>query len=499
MSSTSQANPPPLNTITDQNLHVVGPAASFRCHNLNVNNISEPSYPPPNVFQTSSAPQVSMPPPTHQSNLSKFPITSLPSHRDPSAPLNFQHSSPPPHDYSLPTRPITSVPLLPPAHIRLAKPPPYSQPLLSHISHLENRIRTSPHLQEILTDMSNRASPIATGVTIDTRIQFSRTQPDEDPLCTHGFPKTDVDADYCLEDTPGLSSDNFNLLKETLYSHLSRVRRHAQETLRDLDACLAPQVTLRAIPEAEMEKRIQFVVKKFCEARQHILHKFRGYVRNRRWIENVATRQRRGCLTHRQNNILRLWLFTHFDNPYPDSADKRKLISDTSLNVTQINNWLINARSRVWKPTVEIMSGEKIRKDMKKRQEAQANTKVRDWELGEYSIALAETSVVKREQNHEAEYRSRNSVPSAPVSTAPGSHQPAQSTSLGIPSLTNGIHTSAGGTTASVDAGSSIPHEVIPTNNQTTDALAEVGAGWLVPQPFGSLDFNADGHNQQAD
>lgn len=208
---------------------------------------------------------------------------------------------------------------------------------------------------------------------MDGRLVVPGRKRDDSIIVTFGFPKTDEDVEYCLEDTPGLSQINFITLKSSLLGNLAQVRQAAQESVAEVETALAQQLAFRIVPAAELERRLAYVVGRFCKTRKQIMHKYRGYVRNRRWIENVATRQRRGCLTHRQNNILRLWLFTNFSNPYPDNADKKKLIHQTNLTMTQINNWLINARSRVWKPTVETMSGERIRKEMSNKEDRYAD------------------------------------------------------------------------------------------------------------------------------
>ena len=57
---------------------------------------------------------------------------------------------------------------------------------------------------------------------------------------------------------------------------------------------------------------------------------------------------------HRNNPkmVLREWLFQHFDRPYPTDQDKHLLSSITGLSRTQVSNWFINARVRIWQPLV---------------------------------------------------------------------------------------------------------------------------------------------------
>lgn len=305
--------------------------------------------------------------------------------------------------------------------------------------------------------MSRRTKHIASGVDIDDRIHFTGRKRHDNVLITFGYPRTDEDVDYCLEDTPGLSPENFNLLKSALVHHLSRVRQAATDCVAEVEALLAQQIAFRALPALELDRRLQYVVSRFCKARKQILHKFRGYVRNRRWIENVATRQRRGCLTHRQNNILRLWLFSNFSNPYPDNEDKKKLIQQTHLNMTQINNWLINARSRVWKPTVETMSGERIRKEMNSKEGVRMELRASEM-AGEY--------------HKEGEY-----------STAPRSNGAA-----------HGSHGECLNNTHGVSIPSSTPMNQTHGAQASTsggDGISDEGA-WLGPQNWSSLEFPSD-------
>ncbi|CAI9286715.1 unnamed protein product [Lactuca saligna] len=54
-------------------------------------------------------------------------------------------------------------------------------------------------------------------------------------------------------------------------------------------------------------------------------------------------------------SILRAWLFEHFLHPYPKDSEKNMLARQTGLSKTQVTNWFINARVRLWKPMVEEM------------------------------------------------------------------------------------------------------------------------------------------------
>lgn len=70
--------------------------------------------------------------------------------------------------------------------------------------------------------------------------------------------------------------------------------------------------------------------------------------------QNNAWRPQRG-LPERAVSLLRAWLFQHFLHPYPKDSDKQMLAKQTGLTRSQVSNWFINARVRLWKPMVEEM------------------------------------------------------------------------------------------------------------------------------------------------
>ncbi|XP_061998611.1 BEL1-like homeodomain protein 9 [Rosa rugosa] len=51
--------------------------------------------------------------------------------------------------------------------------------------------------------------------------------------------------------------------------------------------------------------------------------------------------------------VMRTWLFEHFLHPYPSDSEKQMLAQQTGLSRTQVSNWFINSRVRLWKPMVE--------------------------------------------------------------------------------------------------------------------------------------------------
>uniref|UniRef100_A0A1D1YUH1 BEL1-like homeodomain protein 1 n=1 Tax=Anthurium amnicola TaxID=1678845 RepID=A0A1D1YUH1_9ARAE len=77
-------------------------------------------------------------------------------------------------------------------------------------------------------------------------------------------------------------------------------------------------------------------------------------------MQHNAWRPQRG-LPERAVSVLRAWLFEHFLHPYPKDTDKLMLAKQTGLTRSQVSNWFINARVRLWKPMVEEMYLEEIK------------------------------------------------------------------------------------------------------------------------------------------
>ncbi|KAK6147298.1 hypothetical protein DH2020_018210 [Rehmannia glutinosa] len=77
-------------------------------------------------------------------------------------------------------------------------------------------------------------------------------------------------------------------------------------------------------------------------------------------IQHNAWRPQRG-LPERSVSVLRAWLFEHFLHPYPKDSDKLMLAKQTGLTRSQVSNWFINARVRLWKPMVEEMYMEEMK------------------------------------------------------------------------------------------------------------------------------------------
>ncbi|PNT17566.2 hypothetical protein POPTR_010G197300v4 [Populus trichocarpa] len=73
---------------------------------------------------------------------------------------------------------------------------------------------------------------------------------------------------------------------------------------------------------------------------------------NLNFIQHSVWRSHRGLPDHAVA-VLKTWLFEHFLHPYPTDSEKQALAQQTGLSRTQVSNWFINARVRLWKPMVE--------------------------------------------------------------------------------------------------------------------------------------------------
>ncbi|KAJ7560506.1 hypothetical protein O6H91_04G132900 [Diphasiastrum complanatum] len=93
-------------------------------------------------------------------------------------------------------------------------------------------------------------------------------------------------------------------------------------------------------------------------------------------LQQHAWRPQRG-LPERSVSILRAWLFEHFLHPYPKDADKMMLARQAGLTRSQVSNWFINARVRLWKPMVEEMYQEEA-KDLEVETDVRLTDEVHD-------------------------------------------------------------------------------------------------------------------------
>ncbi|KAL2320080.1 hypothetical protein Fmac_029049 [Flemingia macrophylla] len=128
-------------------------------------------------------------------------------------------------------------------------------------------------------------------------------------------------------------------------------------------------------------------------------------------------RPQRG-LPERAVTVLRAWLFEHFLHPYPTDTDKLMLAKQTGLSRSQVSNWFINARVRLWKPMVEEIHMLETRQSQKNPQkEEHCRNKPSDHLPSDNSI-VSENPSTSADKFQEAPYkRAMNEVRNIPVRT----------------------------------------------------------------------------------
>ncbi|KAK3128183.1 hypothetical protein QOZ80_6BG0458010 [Eleusine coracana subsp. coracana] len=93
-------------------------------------------------------------------------------------------------------------------------------------------------------------------------------------------------------------------------------------------------------------------------------------------LDNYPWRPQRG-LPEQAVALLRAWLFEHFLHPYPNDVDKHILARQTGLSRSQVSNWFINARVRLWKPMIEEMYKEEVDQQSEANQQNPSDTIVK--------------------------------------------------------------------------------------------------------------------------
>lgn len=130
-------------------------------------------------------------------------------------------------------------------------------------------------------------------------------------------------------------------------------------------------------------------------------------------IQHNAWRPQRG-LPERAVSVLRAWLFEHFLHPYPKDSDKMMLAKQTGLTRSQVSNWFINARVRLWKPMVEEMYLEEI-----KEQEQNGSDQEKTSKLGEQKEdSTTSRSIPPQEKSPGSDSQNKSFVSTMPISNA---------------------------------------------------------------------------------
>ncbi|XP_057741303.1 BEL1-like homeodomain protein 9 [Arachis stenosperma] len=130
-------------------------------------------------------------------------------------------------------------------------------------------------------------------------------------------------------------------------------------------------------------------------------------------------RPQRG-LPERAVTLLRAWLFEHFLHPYPTDTDKLMLAKQTGLSRSQVSNWFINARVRLWKPMVEEIHMLETRQAQKntQREEHSRNKSSDPLPSDNTTLVSDNPSTSAADKFQEAPYkRAMNELPSMAIRT----------------------------------------------------------------------------------
>lgn len=151
-----------------------------------------------------------------------------------------------------------------------------------------------------------------------------------------------------------------------LYTHLAL--NTISKQFRCLKVAIASQIkaTSKNLGEEDQSLLGGSSRLKFIDHQQRALHHL-GMMQPNAW------RPQRG-LPERAVSVLRAWLFEHFLHPYPKDSDKIMLAKQTGLTRSQVSNWFINARVRLWKPMVEEMYMEEMKGGQEQYGGAEENT-----------------------------------------------------------------------------------------------------------------------------
>ncbi|KDP24541.1 hypothetical protein JCGZ_25105 [Jatropha curcas] len=138
-------------------------------------------------------------------------------------------------------------------------------------------------------------------------------------------------------------------------------------------------------------------------------------VQNSGFIEHQPVWRPQRGLPERAVIVLRAWLFEHFLHPYPTDTDKLMLAKQTGLSRSQVSNWFINARVRLWKPMVEEIHMLETRQAQKSSQMEEQNAKnSSDQVPPSDSVVSDNPSTSTRKAQDVPPKRTRNGLPNLP-------------------------------------------------------------------------------------
>lgn len=178
-------------------------------------------------------------------------------------------------------------------------------------------------------------------------------------------------------------------------------------------------------------------------------------IHNSRYPESHPVWRPQRGLPERAVTVLRAWLFEHFLHPYPTDTDKLMLARQTGLSRSQVSNWFINARVRLWKPMVEEIHSLETRQAQKASQKEDRNASKFSDHATSMSPHASENPSTSTRRVETPSKRTRNDLPDIPSGNEPhnnmsynmSSHQQVGNSMAGGSSgvsLTLGLHQNNG-------------------------------------------------------
>lgn len=147
---------------------------------------------------------------------------------------------------------------------------------------------------------------------------------------------------------------NFLEIKRQYMQDVTMLGASQNQWKQSFEGLLRKCVDVLLIEESEMREFINSVVPvRFEEVYKLLRDQYIWKVFMLQKSSAAVTSKKRCTIPKATTEILKAWLQEHFMHPYPTEDEKKELRERTSLTLSQINNWFINARGRLWKPTIQ--------------------------------------------------------------------------------------------------------------------------------------------------
>ncbi|KAG5639424.1 hypothetical protein H0H81_002292 [Sphagnurus paluster] len=196
--------------------------------------------------------------------------------------------------------------------------------------------------------------------------------------------------------------------------------------------------------------------------------------------------RKRGKLPKETTDYLKAWLHRHSDHPYPSEEEKKQLCHATGLSMSQVSNWMINARRRILAPAHRANTGPTTTAPFPPSGRSASLTGLLDHSSRRASVPSAESlqlyhpmtlqsvpSSNSHHHHHQSEYGSSRSMLGGMPITRP--HQLGPASGIEYSSRHMGLYSSGQG-----------PHSTGPTSSYMSSDVPLSAPASLSSNPFGS-------------